>query len=170
MIQNSLSPVVKSRISSLSGNTISVENRNLARTGTMSSFEYLTTRAPSGVAAVPGEMELKTAALKRAAAASQLRMDFLRLDVAWFIVSPCVVVLGTSVAIRGKAEKPIRQQDHGGNHGGKHRGTKSKQDFGTKSRESKIHAGSPARISRPFSKPYVSKASFRFWLSYGSLV
>src|SRR6266851_3753638 len=85
MIQNSLSPVVKSRISSLSGNTISVENRSLARTGTMSSFEYFTTRAPSGVAAAPGELKLKAAAPKRAATISQLRMDFLRLDVAWFI-------------------------------------------------------------------------------------
>src|ERR1039457_5772956 len=47
MIQNSLSPVVKSRISSFSGNTMSVENRSFARTGTMSSFEYFTTRAPS---------------------------------------------------------------------------------------------------------------------------
>ncbi len=50
MIQNSLSPVVKSRISSSSGRTIRVENRSLARTGTMSSLEYLTTRAASASA------------------------------------------------------------------------------------------------------------------------
>src|SRR5579863_855768 len=53
MTQNSLSPVVKSRISSSSGRTINVENRSLARTGTISSLEYLTTRAPS-VAACAG--------------------------------------------------------------------------------------------------------------------
>src|SRR6267154_3685188 len=46
MIQNSRSPVVKSRISSSSGSTMSVENRNLACTGTTSSLLYLTTRAP----------------------------------------------------------------------------------------------------------------------------
>src|ERR1039457_7683709 len=50
MIQNSLSPVVKSRISSFSGNTISVEKRSFARTGTISSFAYFTTRAPSAAA------------------------------------------------------------------------------------------------------------------------
>src|ERR1039457_2021091 len=50
MIQNSLSPVVKSRISSFSGNTMSVEKRSFARTGTISSFEYFTTRAPSAAA------------------------------------------------------------------------------------------------------------------------
>src|SRR6202041_216003 len=47
MIQNSLSPVVKSRISSSSGRTIRVEKRSFARTGIMSSLEYLTTRAAS---------------------------------------------------------------------------------------------------------------------------
>src|SRR5215470_14094953 len=46
MIQNSRSPVVKSRISSSSGSTMSVEKRSLARTSTMSSLAYLTTRAP----------------------------------------------------------------------------------------------------------------------------
>src|SRR5215471_3456531 len=45
MIQNSLSPVVKSRISSFSGRTMSVENRSLARTWTMSCWEYFTVRA-----------------------------------------------------------------------------------------------------------------------------
>src|SRR5258708_12774495 len=86
MIQNSLSPVVKSRISSLSGNTIRVEKRNLACTGTMSSFEYFTTRAPSGVVAVAGGPKAKTAALKKAAAVTQLRMDFLHPHVACFII------------------------------------------------------------------------------------
>src|SRR5208283_2192445 len=51
MTQNSLSPVVKSRISSSSGRTISVEKRSLALTGTMSSLEYFTTRAAASVAA-----------------------------------------------------------------------------------------------------------------------
>src|SRR5579863_7502672 len=55
MIQNSLSQVVKSRISSSSGRTISVENRSLARTATISSFEYLTTRAAWSAAARAGE-------------------------------------------------------------------------------------------------------------------
>src|ERR1700722_205375 len=61
MIQNSLSPVVKSRISSSSGRTISVENRSLARTGTISSFEYLTTRAAWSAAARAGEHGRATA-------------------------------------------------------------------------------------------------------------
>src|SRR5207245_11811659 len=47
MIQNSRSPVVKSSISSSSGRTMSVEKRSLAWTETISSFPYLTTRAPS---------------------------------------------------------------------------------------------------------------------------
>src|SRR6516225_12181255 len=51
MTQNSLSPVVKSRISSSSGRTMSVENRSLAWTWTMSSFEYFTTRAATDAAA-----------------------------------------------------------------------------------------------------------------------
>src|SRR5271166_3125402 len=55
MTQNSLSPVVKSRISSSSGRTMSVEKRRLARTGTMSSFAYFTTRAAASVAALTGE-------------------------------------------------------------------------------------------------------------------
>src|SRR5215472_5301155 len=46
MIQNSRSPVVKSRISSSSGSTMSVEKRSLACTSTISSLPYLTTRAP----------------------------------------------------------------------------------------------------------------------------
>src|SRR5215472_2636773 len=45
MIQNSLSPVVKSRISSFCGRTMSVENRSLARIWTMSCWEYFTVRA-----------------------------------------------------------------------------------------------------------------------------
>src|SRR5580700_5022033 len=55
MTQNSLSPVVKSRISSSSGRTMSVEKRSLARTGTMSSLAYFTTRAVASVAASAGE-------------------------------------------------------------------------------------------------------------------
>src|ERR1700733_13106771 len=43
MIQNSLSPVVKSRISSFSGRTMSVEKRSLARTAITSFLLYLTT-------------------------------------------------------------------------------------------------------------------------------
>src|SRR6266478_2123665 len=50
MIQNSRSPVVKSSISSSSGRTMSVEKRSLAWTETISSFPYLTTRAPSASA------------------------------------------------------------------------------------------------------------------------
>src|SRR6266581_2885908 len=46
MIQNSLSPVVASRISSFTGNTMSVENRILAWMGIMSVSAYLTVRAP----------------------------------------------------------------------------------------------------------------------------
>src|ERR1022692_874309 len=70
MIQNSLSPVVKSRISSFSGNTISVEKRSFARTGTMSSFEYFTTRAPS-VAATKGMCPM---AAKQKAASVYIRI------------------------------------------------------------------------------------------------
>src|SRR5580692_6244884 len=51
MTQNSVSPVVKSRISSSAGRMMRVENRSLALTGTMSSFAYLTTRAVASVAA-----------------------------------------------------------------------------------------------------------------------
>src|SRR5579885_256380 len=50
MIQNSRSPVVKSRISSSSGRMMSVENRSFAWTWTMSSLLYLTTRAPGSAA------------------------------------------------------------------------------------------------------------------------
>src|SRR6266850_5682581 len=50
MIQNSRSPVVKSKISSSSGRTMSVENRTLAWTSTMSSLPYFTMRAPSAAA------------------------------------------------------------------------------------------------------------------------
>src|SRR5713226_3399103 len=46
MIQNSLSPVVASRISSFTGNTMSVENRIFAWMGIMSVSAYLTVRAP----------------------------------------------------------------------------------------------------------------------------
>ena len=41
MIQKSLSPVVKSMISSLSGRTMRVEKRSFARIGTMSSLRVL---------------------------------------------------------------------------------------------------------------------------------
>src|SRR5260370_11866263 len=51
MTQNSLSPVVKSRISWCWGRTMRVENRSLGRTGKMFSFEYFTTRAAASVAA-----------------------------------------------------------------------------------------------------------------------
>src|SRR5258708_1826600 len=54
MPQNSLSSVVKSRMSSSSGRTMSVENRSLAWTGTMSSFAYFTTRAAVSVVAGVG--------------------------------------------------------------------------------------------------------------------
>ena len=64
MIQNSLSPVVKSRISSSSGSTISVEKRSLARTGTMSSFAYFTTRAAASVAARAPDGNQRAAALQ----------------------------------------------------------------------------------------------------------
>src|SRR5665213_45953 len=45
MIQKSLSPVAKSRMSSSCGNTISVEYRSFARTAITSCCEYLTVRA-----------------------------------------------------------------------------------------------------------------------------
>src|SRR5579875_3172550 len=45
MIQKSLSPVVKSRISSFAGSTISVEKRIFARMGMMSVWEQWTTLA-----------------------------------------------------------------------------------------------------------------------------
>src|SRR5258708_24471 len=70
MTQNSLSPVVKSRISSSSGRTMSVEKRSLARTGTMSSFAYFTTRAEASVAAAAGEA-WNAAALKTTKAKAQ---------------------------------------------------------------------------------------------------
>ena len=56
-IQKSLSPTVKSRISSFAGNTMSVVKRTLARMGTMSVWEYFTTRALSLAAAAEGTSE-----------------------------------------------------------------------------------------------------------------
>src|ERR1700757_2862869 len=50
MIQNSLSPVAKSRISSFWGKTIRVEKRSFARTGMMSCWEYFIVLAPPGSA------------------------------------------------------------------------------------------------------------------------
>src|ERR1700691_5056646 len=84
MIQNSLSPVVKSRISSSSGRTINVEKRNLARTGTMSSLEYFTTRASSVAArtAAYGKAEVP----KTTTAANRIQMGNHRLRIIDFIV------------------------------------------------------------------------------------
>src|ERR1700677_1887779 len=80
MTQNSLSPVVKSRISSSSGRTIKVENLSLARIGIMSSFEYFTTRAAASVAASAGE-PWKATALKTpmATVKEKTNCQFLRL-------------------------------------------------------------------------------------------
>src|SRR5580700_1926755 len=77
MIQNSLSPVVKSRISSSSGRTMSVEKRSFARTGTMSSLEYFTTRAAS-VAARTAEGGNATATT-RVSAVTKTNCDQLKL-------------------------------------------------------------------------------------------
>src|SRR2546429_2950202 len=82
MTQNSLSPVVKSRISSSSGRTMRVENRSLARTGTMSSFEYFTTRAAASVAARAGIAAVPTRQRK----ARLPKKDFI-------VVTRCIVFL-----------------------------------------------------------------------------
>ena len=74
MIQNSLSPVVKSRISSFSGSTIRVEKRSLARTGMICSREYFTVRAPSAGAAKDGGIAVK----RHTARATKTAEDCLR--------------------------------------------------------------------------------------------
>src|SRR5580658_7720684 len=59
MIQKSLSPVAKSRMSSSWGNTISVEYRSFARTEIMSCCEYFTVR-PTPDCAKTGNAMLTT--------------------------------------------------------------------------------------------------------------
>src|SRR5467141_5147172 len=74
MIQKSLSPVAKSRMSSFCGNTMSVEKRTLAWTDTMSCCEYLTVRPPP-VSACTGTAA-KTARQRIARLRLFLRADF----------------------------------------------------------------------------------------------
>src|ERR1039457_1948166 len=57
MIQKSLSPVAKSRMSSSCGNTIRVEYRSLARTAITSCCEYLTVRAAPDCAKTGNAMQ-----------------------------------------------------------------------------------------------------------------
>src|ERR1700722_13896453 len=147
MIQNSLSPVVKSRISSFSGNTISVEKRSFARTGTMSSFEYFTTRAPSA-AATKGVCPMAT---KQKAASVYIRIRVERRRGRCFMDQ-----------LLTRARFPVLTGENLENE--MHRENERGSDCCKRKRQEcvkGIHGLPPARISKPFSNPYFSNASFR---------
>ncbi len=176
MIQNSLSPVVKSRISSSSGRTMSVEKRSLARTGTMSSFEYFTTRASASVVACAGEgwnaadaKKSECEDAKEKAVPLCLKHVFHRdapfengfcfweleslPDNEWrnqLTAKKQAVAESREREEKKDIEQPILE----------HPATERRHE-----RRNHIHGRPPASTSRPFSKPYVSKASFRFLLS-----
>src|SRR5262245_10477142 len=104
MIQNSRSPVVKSRISSSSGKTMSVEKRSLAWTATMSSLLYFTTRAPSSAANAGGKGTKASAAIIAQVRVRSFRAIFERRD---FIgSSPC----RGSVLLRIPVVDPMRNR------------------------------------------------------------
>src|SRR5215468_7839733 len=164
MIQNSRSPVVKSRISSSSGNTMSVEKRSLAWTGTMSSLPYFTTRAPSSANACATDTTASAAIrghiLVRRFRAIVGRKDFIG-------SSPCRKFGCLWIPVVKPAGNRLNEQHEPGEESGNHKG--QKDGMGTESldqlRESRNHAGPPAKTSKPFSNPWASNASFRFWLS-----
>src|ERR1041384_305147 len=128
MIQNSRSPVVKSRISSSSGRTMSVEKRSLAWTGTMSSLAYLMTRAPSASAKTcetepSASATTKGQALSKRPVTTITERDFIWISPSWdwtFFSTDFVrqttaepMERGTPVPLaapRGRSER-ARQQD-----------------------------------------------------------
>src|SRR6267142_3692292 len=160
MIQNSRSPVVKSRISSSSGRTMSVEKRSFAWTGTMSSLLYLTMRA-SSLAAIRSGAASRTA--KRSRTTNQrLRSAFGDRD--GMSVSP---LLGNIVSLRisvfKQTDSGLHEQHESGEESGEHEWnegrsyTQLRRDSG----ERGDHSDSPARTSSPFSNPWAPNASFR---------
>src|SRR5216683_6398445 len=112
MIQKSLSPVAKSRISSFCGNTMSVEKRTLAWTGTMSCCEYLIVRPPP-VSACSGNAA-KTARQRIVRLRLFLRTDFNFLMLIMLFLLDCVscrTAKGTFKAKRGIPERPEGEQE-----------------------------------------------------------
>src|SRR5215471_1463329 len=150
MIQNSRSPVVKSRISSSSGRTMSVEKRSLAWTGITSSFAYFTTRAPSGSAN-------SCEAEPRASPASKthsVRVRTTREDRDFIGGSPCLELMLRISVVKPRGNRlrqehqPSDQHTHGEReeHGGCTALIRQFPPF-------QGHACPPAKTSRPFSKP-----------------
>src|SRR5882762_6566903 len=159
MIQNSRSPVVKSRISSSSGRTMSVENRSFACTGTTSSLLYLTTRAPVSVANTPPVATLRSTPARNKVPP---RWRWVLKENANDIVFSFELV---SVLLRISIFKPARfggcHQHDGGKQCGECEGDKCGTDAEAAKnlRKGRDHERPPARTSSPFSKPYCSKAS-----------
>src|SRR6266851_78419 len=196
MIQNSLSPVVASRISSFTGNTMSVENRILARMGIMSVSAYLTVLEPesawtAGVRAnSPAPATSKThrnakrgILINIVASSWKLGRDVFRRFL--FLVGREEEIYKTNDAGRGDRDRQEQKcfsweylLEGLGKHGIPHPQHYPCQDHsGDNAWEEEIenadpvsHGLAPARTSRPFSKPCFSNASARFRLSKGSFV
>src|SRR5258708_5474974 len=196
MIQNSLSPVVASRISSFTGNTMSVENRILAWMGIISVSAYLTVRAPES-AWTAGVRAKSTARatnktygkakrgilINIGASCRKLRRDVFRGFL--FPVGRKEQTYKTNDAGRSDRDRQEKKcfpreylLESTGKHGIPHPEHYPWQDHSSddawqaeiENAEPVSHDLAPARTSRPFSKPCFSKASARFRLSKGSFV
>src|SRR4030095_1427937 len=154
MIQNSRSPVVKSRISSSSGRTMSVEKRSLAWMGTMSSFPYLTTRAPSAPANAcdrdpkPRAANKKQDFRKRPLATFEER-DFIGMPPCW--ESDSFLRISFVRPLRNRLNEIREPRKQPGKHERKHAGGNSK--FFREICRVRDHRRAPAKTSRPFSNP-----------------
>src|SRR6266481_2930042 len=149
MIQNSRSPVVKSRISSLSGRTIKVEKRSLACTGTMSSRPYFTMRAPS-VSAKAGEIVNRA---DNTTSTANRESNFVTKDM---VVSPLV---SRKRSLRVLLHKPtgnrLDKQNEGREQSSKHdrEVTCAHSPSLGERRKDRNHGAAPASTLNPFSNP-----------------
>src|SRR6266487_1278054 len=100
MIQNSLSPVVKSRISSPSGSTISVENRTLARTWTISCREYFTVRA-APASATAGLAETTRQSMDKIGRLLRTDLNFVRIGISFLLMCTDFGIIETWIKLTG---------------------------------------------------------------------
>src|SRR5262249_47331486 len=145
MIQNSRSPVVKSRISSSSGKTMSVEKRSLAWTATMSSLLYFTTRAPSSAANVGGKTTTASAAIRAQARVSSFRAIFVSRD---FIgSSPCRGLVLLRIPVAKPLRNRLNEQPNCGEDTGYQEGNENGVDAESSDhfRQDRNHARPPAK-------------------------
>src|ERR1700739_651021 len=132
----------------------------------MSSLLYLTTRAPGSAAlAAPRRARRKTKKMKLEQTRCQFR--FMKIICHSSLEVDCLRIPIVELA-RNRLRRQYEPRQHACDSKRKERGTDAKlpRDL----LETGDHRGAPAKTSRPFSKPWASNASLRFWLSYGSFV